>query len=107
MRSRGPAIVWALLAFVVGMLPAFWLAGAVFFTSAAIAPMLALPRLGLYALAVLLLCAGGGALAPARRIAIAIGFAAPMVLVVALARRWDTATGLLGPLFIAAALVAA
>ncbi len=102
MRSRGPAAVWALLAFFVGLLPAFWFAGPLFF-SVGISVARGFPRLLLYGLAILVLSAGGGALAPGKRLALVIGFAVPIVLVVALARQLDTTTALLAVPFIVAA----
>ena len=109
MRSRGPAVVWALLAFVVGMLPAFWIAGPILFGSSPTASfaLRPFPGVGLYAVAVLVLSAGGGALAPAKRLPIVVGFVLPMVGVLVLALPWSAVTGVLGAIFLAVSVGAA
>lgn len=76
MTVRGPAIVWGLLGFVIGALPAFALAGPAFFADGPFAERLV--ALGLYGAAVFALGVGGGALAGPKRTAVTIGLALPV-----------------------------
>ena len=98
MNPRGPAVVWGVLAFVIGALPAFALAGrALFADGSATAHWEAL---GLYALSLLVIGFGGGALASARRLPIAIGLALPMLPVLALATWGPAQTYVLAAAFV-------
>jgi len=77
MNARGPAVVWGILGFVIGALPAFMLAGPAFFADGPFVERLL--ALALYALAMLVVGIGGGATAGSKRVAIAIGLALPVL----------------------------
>lgn len=104
-NTRGPSIVWGTLAFVIGALPAFMLAGPAFFTAGVTAQRFS--ALALFAVALFVLAVGGGALAASKRLAVSVGLALPVLPVLILAT-WDSATTyLLAVVFVAAAGVCA
>jgi hypothetical protein len=90
-EARGPAFVWGIIAFVVGLLPAFWLAGPALFFPSAIGA--GLGRVTLCAGVILLCGVGAGALAPRKHTAIFIGLGLTTVPVLVLAD-WNAAATL-------------
>ena len=77
MNARGPAVVWGVLGFVIGSLPAFVLAGPSFFSDGPLGQRLV--ALGLYGVAVFVIGLGGGALAGPKRGAVTIGLGLAIV----------------------------
>jgi hypothetical protein len=104
-QTRGPAVVWALIGFFVGLLPTFWLAGPAFFADGPLSPRLG--ALALYAGAVLVCGVAGGALAPSRRVAVAIGLFLPVLAVLLLATWGAAETIVLAVAFVAIGAAAA
>ena len=105
MNPRGPAWLWGVLAFVIGALPAFALAGPILFAAHPVATNWG--ALGLFGIAMLVLGFGGGALAGPKRVAIGWGLALPILLVLALATWGSTQTYLVAALFVVEAGVGA
>jgi hypothetical protein len=104
MRLRAASIAWGFLAFLIGAFPAFWLGGPALFADGAMGERLG--ALAAYAGAMFVLAIGGGALAPSRRLAVCVGLALPIVLVLLLAS-WDVAwTVALSAGFVVAAVAA-
>lgn len=79
---RPSSIGWGFLAFIIGALPAFGLAGPALFADGAMAERLL--AVAAYALAVFVLAIGGGAFAPAHRLSVSIGMALPALIVLLL-----------------------
>jgi hypothetical protein len=104
-NTRGPSIVWGILAFVIGALPAFMLAGPVFFTVGSMSR--GLLALAMYAAALFVLALGGGALAASKRLAMDVGLSLPVLLVLLLAVWGSAGTYLLAVVFVVAAGVCA
>lgn len=87
MRFHPSSVGWGALAFVIGALPAFWLAGPALFADGAMPERLG--SLAAYGALVLVLSVGGGGMAPQHRLAVSVGMAFPILPVLLLAE-WGT-----------------
>jgi hypothetical protein len=105
MNTRGPSVVWGVLAFVIGALPAFLFAGPAFYAAGPSSARW--QSLASYAALLFVLAIGGGALAASKRLAVSIGLSAPLVVVLLLATWGSAGSYLLAAAFVATSAVCA
>lgn len=105
MRFRPSSVGWGFLAFVIGALPAFVLAGPALFADGPMGERLF--ALAAYAAAVLVLAIGGGIFAPTHRLAVSIGMASPVVAVLLLVEWGQTWIVVLAAAFLGTSAVMA
>lgn len=105
MRFRPSSIGWGFLAFVIGALPAFALAGPAMFADGPMGERLI--ALAAYAAAMLLLSIGGGTFAPSHRLAVSIGIASPVIAVLLLVEWGQAWTVMLAAAFLVTGAVTA
>jgi len=105
MTVRASSIGWGALAFIIGALPAFWLAGPALFADGTMGERLG--ALAMYGGAVFVLSIGGGALAPSHSLGVSVGIALPVLAVLLLAEWGVAGMALLSVGFVLVAALAA